>query len=86
MKYQVIVNIDGYDEIISIHKTADKAVDLMLKYSKATILECFVNGVEFSAFPTSDERYPDAWGYANNGYCIVMGKSKTQYSVIEIDC
>lgn len=86
MKYQVIVNINGYEEIISNHYTADKAVDLMLKYAKSTIVECFTNGVEFSAFPTSDERYPDAWGYANNGYCIKIGKSITQYAVIEIDC
>ena len=84
MKYQVIVNIDGYQETISIHNTPDKAIDIMLKAAKATIAECFGEGTEFSAYPTSDERYPDAWGYANNGYCIKRGKSTTQYTVIEI--
>ena len=84
MKYQVIVNIDGYQEIMSTHVTPDKAIDNMLKAAKATIAECFKEGMEFSAFPTSDSRYPDAWGYANNGYCIKRGKSTTQYTVIEM--
>ena len=84
MKYQVIVNIDGYQETISIHNTPDKAIDKMLEAAKATIAECFGEGTEFSAYPTSDERYPDAWGYANNGYCIKRGKSTTQYAVIEM--
>ena len=84
MKYQVTVNIDGYHEIISTHKTPGKAIDKMLKAAKATIAECFNNGTEFSAFPTSDSRYPDAWGYANNGYCIKRGKNITQYEVREI--
>ena len=35
MKYQVTVNIDGYHEIISTHKTPDKAIDKMLKAAKA---------------------------------------------------
>ena len=56
----------------------------MLEAAKATIAECFGEGTEFSAYPTSDERYPDAWGYANNGYCIKRGKSTMQYTVIEI--
>lgn len=84
MKYQVIVNINGYQEIISTHKTAKKAIFEMLKSAKRCIAECFNYGNEFSAFPTSDERYPDAWGFANNGYCIKIGKSTTQYIVIEI--
>lgn len=84
MKYQVTVNIDGYHEIISTHKTPGKAIDKMLKAAKATIAECFNNGTEFSAFPTSDSRYPDAWGYANNGYCIKRGENITQYEVREI--
>lgn len=84
MKYQVKVNIDGYKEIISIHKTPDKAIEKMLKAAKTTIAECFKDGTEFSAFPTSDERYPDAWGYANNGYCIRRGVSTTRYEVTEI--
>ena len=84
MKYQVTVNIDGYHEIISTHKTPGKAIEKMLKAAKETIAECFNNGTEFSAFPTSDSRYPDAWGYANNGYCIKRSKSKTQYEVKEI--
>lgn len=86
MKYYVIVNNDGYQETISIHNTPNKAIDIMLKAAKATIVKCFREGSEFSAYPTSDERYPDAWGYANNGYCIKIGKSTTQYAVIEIDC
>ena len=84
MKYQVIVNIDGYQEVISTHVTPDKAIDKMLKAAKAIITECFKEGTEFTAYPTSDERYPDAWGYANNGYCIKRGKSTMQYTVIEI--
>lgn len=84
MKYQVIVNVNGYQEIVSTHNTPDKAINIMLKAAKATISKCFVEGTEFSAYPTSDVRYPDAWGYANNGYCIKIGKSTTQYEVIEI--
>lgn len=84
MKYQVIVNIDCYQEIVSTHNTPDKAINIMLKAAKATIAECFNEGAEFTAFPTSDERYPDAWGYANNGYFIKRGKSTIQYIVIEI--
>lgn len=81
MKYKVTVNIDGYQEVISIHNRPDKAIDKMLKEAKSTIAECFKYGTEFSAYPTSDERYPDAWGYANNGYCIKRGKSTIQYAV-----
>lgn len=81
MKYKVTVNIDGYQEVISIHNSPDKAIGKMLKAAKTTIAECFKDGTEFSAYPTSDERYPDAWGYANNGYCIKRGKSTIQYAV-----
>lgn len=84
MKYQVIANINSYQEVISTHNIPCNAIYKMLKLAKATIAECFREGLEFSAYPTSDERYPDAWGYANNGYCIRIGNSIRQYTVIEI--
>lgn len=43
-KYQVTININGYVEVISTHKTPKRAIERMLKEVKATLLECFKTG------------------------------------------
>lgn len=37
------------------------------------------------AYKTNDSRWPDAWGYANNGYTIEYGheKEKIIYEVVD---
>ena len=84
-KYQVTININGYVEVISTHKTPKRAIERMLKEVKATLLECFKTGYEINTYPTSDSRYPDAWGYANNGYCIKSNCRISQFEVVEIE-
>ena len=83
-KYQVTININGYVEVISVHNTPKRAIERMLKEAKATLLEYFPAEHEITAYPTSNSRYPDAWGYANNGYCIECNCRTTQFEVTEI--
>lgn len=84
-KFQFIINLGGLNEVISTHSTPDEAIEQMLQYAKSNVRWCFDNGYEFSAYPTSDSRYPDAWGYANNGYCIKTNGQTWQYEVTEIE-
>lgn len=38
-KYQVTININGYVEVISTHKTPKRAIERLLKEVKATSLD-----------------------------------------------
>ena len=42
---------------------------------------------DFSLYQTSDSRWPDAWGYANNGYTIEYGPQKEMiiYEVVDAE-
>ena len=42
---------------------------------------------DFSLYQTSDSRWPDAWGFANNGYTIEYGheKKKIIYEVVDVE-
>lgn len=42
-------------------------------------------GLDVRAYQTNDSRWPDAWGYANNGYTIEYGheKEKIIYEVVD---
>lgn len=42
---------------------------------------------DFSLCQTNDSRWPDAWGYANNGYTIEYGseKEKIIYEVVDAE-
>ena len=45
----------------------------------------FVNELEdFNLYQTSDERWPDAWGYANNGYTFEHNGRILRYEVVNI--
>ena len=42
---------------------------------------------DVSVYQTNDSRWPDAWGYANNGYTIEYGheKEKIIYEVVDAE-
>ena len=44
-------------------------------------------GLDVRAYQTNDSRWPDAWGYANNGYTITYGheKEKIIYEVVDTE-
>lgn len=44
-------------------------------------------GLDVRAYQTNDSRWPDAWGYTNNGYTIEYGheKEKIIYEVVDAD-
>ena len=44
-------------------------------------------GLDVSVYQTNDSRWPDAWGYANNGYTIEYGheKEKIIFEVVDAE-
>ena len=82
-KYALSVSCNGYKVIASVHNSPDAAIKRMYKLAKKRLMDYYNRGEAFAAYPTSDERYPDAWGYANNGYCIDVCGGNTQYIVEE---
>ena len=44
-------------------------------------------GQDVRAYQTNDSRWPDAWGYTNNGYTIEYGheKEKIIYEVVDAE-
>ena len=45
------------------------------------------SGFDIRAYQTNDSRWPDAWGYANNGYTIEYGHEKEViiYEVVDAE-
>lgn len=62
-------------------KSAIKAmIELGIEQAKEFVLEGLD---EVTSYMTSNEEYPDAWGFGNNGFCIRYNEQWYQYEVIE---
>lgn len=88
IKYQVQrrTNFKGCEglTVLSKHCTPLKALCQMEKWAFAEVQRAFDNYGEFTVSRTSDSRYPDAWGMANNGILIKAGVWWWQWEVIEV--
>ena len=61
------------------------AILIMRRKVREKVSQLISAGLDVRAYQTSDSRWPDAWGYANNGYTIEYGheKKKIIYEVVE---
>ena len=61
------------------------AILIMRKKVQEKVSQLISAGLDVRAYQTSDSRWPDAWGYTNNGYTIEYGheKKKIIYEVVE---
>ena len=88
IKYQVQrrTNFNGCEEltIFSKHRTPLKALCQMEKLAFTDVQGIFDNYGEFTVSRTSDSRYPDAWGMANNGVLIKADVWWWQWEVVEV--
>ena len=87
-KYQVQrrTNINGYEEL---HIFGRKlfplsALKLMEKLAFNDIRAALINCEEVTISMTSDSRYPDSWGHANNGILIRIHSNWSQWEVVEV--
>lgn len=83
----IIPNINFKDlsqtHVISYHTTPGKAIENMKKLAFVDARHMLHETTEVTIAQTSDERYPDAWGYANNGIQIKAESKLIQWEVIE---
>lgn len=56
----------------------------MEKLAFTDVQSIFYNCGEFTVSRTSDSRYPDAWGMANNGVLIKADVWWWQWEVVEV--
>ena len=88
VKYQVQrrTNFNGCEELNVIGRslTPLKALMLMEKSAFADVNMAISNYLEVTISRTSDSRYPDAWGMANNGILIKAGVCWWQWEVVEV--
>ena len=88
VKYQVQrrTNFNGREELNVIGRslTPLKALMLMEKSAFADVNMAISNYLEVTISRTSDSRYPDAWGMANNGILISVPPYRWQWEVVEV--
>ena len=89
VKYQVQrrTNFNGAAEALTIfskHRTPLKALCQMETLALEDINIALSNHLEVTISRTSDSRYPDAWGMANNGILIKAGVWWWQWEVVEV--
>ena len=63
------------------------AILIMRKKVQEKVSQLISAGLDVRAYQTSDSRWPDAWGYTNNGYTIEYGheKKKIIYEVVDVE-
>lgn len=69
---------------IGVSSTPALAISQMWRFALADVRRELKDGAEVSITQTSDSRYPDAWGYANNGLLITSGSKLIQWEVVEV--
>ena len=87
-KYQVQrrTNINGYEEMKDYGRklfplSALKLMEELAFYDiRASLNHC----AEVTISRTSDSRYPDSWGHANNGILIRVHSYWIQWEVVEV--
>ena len=63
------------------------AILIMRNKVREKVSQLISAGLDVRAYQTSDSRWPDAWGYANNGYTIEYGPQKEMiiYEVVDAE-
>ena len=87
VKYQVQrrTNFNGCEELDVLGRflTPLKALNIMEKLAFDDINMAMSNYSEVTVSRTSDSRYPNAWGMANNGILISVPQYWWQWEVVE---
>ena len=52
------------------------AIIAMRSKVREKVSQLIYSGFDVRAYQTNDSRWPDAWGFANNGYTIEYGHQK----------
>lgn len=73
-------NVETYARFLNV----DSAMACLSRVAHRYIKEQIEDVNTVVAYKTSDERYPDAWGYGNNGYCVKSNGVTKQFEVIEM--
>ena len=88
VKYQVQrrTNCNGCEELNVLGRflTPIKALTLMEKSAFDDVNMAMSNYLEVTISRTSDSRYPDAWGMANNGILISVPPYWWKWEVVEV--
>ena len=50
-----------------------------------TVSQLIDDNEDFSLCQTNDSRWPDAWGYANNGYMFTYNCQKIMFEVVDTE-
>ena len=63
------------------------AMIIMRSKVREKVSQLIYSGFDIRAYQTNDSRWPDAWGYANNGYTIEYGPQKEMiiYEVVDAE-
>ena len=63
------------------------AILIMRNKVREKVSQLIYSGFDVRAYQTNDSRWPDAWGYANNGYTIEYGhqNEKIIYEVVDTE-
>ena len=63
------------------------AILIMRNLVRKYVSQLIYAGLDVRAYQTNDSRWPDAWGYTNNGYTIEYGheKEKIIFEVVDIE-
>lgn len=87
-KFQVQrrTNINGYEELQNFGRKLFplSALKLMEELAFYDIRAALINCEEVTISRTSDSRYPDSWGYDNNGILIKVYSYYIQWEVVEV--
>lgn len=87
-KYQIQrrTNVNGHEEMKDYGRTLTplKALVRMDDLALADIKLALSHCAEVTISRTSDSRYPDSWGHANNGILIKVHSYFIQWEVVEV--
>lgn len=73
-------NLTIESNISNVHNAFEKMMDEAMHQMKALLIE----GLDdVKAEMTSNNKYPNAWGYGNNGVCIRYNLGWYQFEVVE---
>ena len=63
------------------------AILIMRNKVREKVSQLIYSGFDVRAYQTNDSRWPDAWGFANNGYTIEYDhqKEKIIYEVVDAE-
>lgn len=86
--FYVRCSTDGgktFDKVSYVCQDPLSAILIMRNKVREKVSQLIYPGFDVRAYQTNDSRWPDAWGYANNGYTIEYGheKKKIIYEVVE---